>query len=113
VRLTWHLAPAESWTDGAEGYVPRAFADEGFIHCTTGTAALAATGDRYYRDDPRPYVALAIDLDHVRARVEVTGPGGIYPHIHGALNRDAIMAVVPLARREDGTFVPPEPPSRD
>ena len=38
---------------------------ESFIHCTDGAAAMIATANRHYREDPRPFVVLTIDLDQV------------------------------------------------
>ena len=87
-------------------YVPVAFVREGFIHLTNGAAELAAVGNRYYRADPRPYLALRIDLARVRAPIRYDDPGRIYPHVHGSLNRDAIVAVLEAPRRPDGTFLP-------
>jgi glutathione S-transferase len=99
--------------DGPEPYVPKAFAAEGFIHCTDGAEELARTANRYYRADPRTFVALVIDVRRVAPPVRYEDEAHIYPHIYGALNRDAIVAVVPVPRAADGSFLPPEPVGRD
>jgi uncharacterized protein (DUF952 family) len=106
----YHLVPREELDarDPAADYVPAAFAREGFIHLTDGADELAVVGNRYYRDDPRPYVALRIDLARVRAPIRYADPRRAYPHVHGPLNRDAIVAVVDVPRTPDGTFLPPE-----
>ena len=105
----YHLVPREEYEAGdpAADYVPTAFADDGFIHLTDGADELTAVGNRYYRSDPRPYVALRVDLARVRAPVCYEDPRRVYPHVYGPLNRDAIVAVVDLPRLPDGTFLPP------
>jgi uncharacterized protein (DUF952 family) len=106
---TLHLVPAAYWRDGDRSapYVPEQFDVDGFIHCTDGPAELAATGTRHYRDDRRMYVALLIDKRRVQPSIRYEDEARIYPHIHGPLNRDAIVAVVPVLRAADGSFLPP------
>ena len=105
----YHLVPAEAWwaSDPATDYVPERFASEGFIHTTHDPVELAAVANRYYRDDPRPYLVLHIDVARVQAPIRIEDPGGRYPHIYGPLNRDAITAVSEARRDRDGTFVTP------
>ena len=109
--LTYHGAPAAVWeaASGAD-YTPEAFAADGFIHTSIGAATLCDALNRYYRDDDRPYVALLIDLGRVRAPWEIVRHAdrdGEFPHIHGPLNRDAVLRVLPLGRAPDGGFLPP------
>lgn len=106
---TYHLVPAAVWqaADPARDYMPESFLDEGFIHTTHDPVELAATANRYYRDDPRPYVVLHIDTSRVRAPIRISDPGGRFPHIHGLLNRDAIVAVTEARRAAGGAFLSP------
>ncbi|MBF6600470.1 MAG: DUF952 domain-containing protein [Dehalococcoidia bacterium] len=106
---TLHLVPAAYFRDGDRSapYVPERFDDDGFIHCTDGADELAATASRRYRDDRRMYVALVIDKRRVRASIRYEDERRIYPHIHGPLNRDAIVAVIPVLRAADGAFLAP------
>lgn len=106
---TYHLAPRAYWdaSDPTADYTPEPFAQEGFIHTTHDAGELVAVSNRYYRDDPRPYVIVTIDLSRVRAPIRIVDPGGRYPHIHGPLNRDAVVAVTDAAREADGTFRSP------
>ena len=110
--LTLHLVAAEYFRDSdrAASYVPETFAQDGFIHCTDGAEELASTGTRYYRDDRRMYVALVIDKRLVQPSIRYEDAARVYPHIHGPLNRDAIVAVVPVLRDADGAFRPPRLP---
>ena len=103
---TYHLTPEEVWVAQAkeDAYRPEAFADEGFIHCTDGEANLLAVANRYYQCDKRPYVVLAVDLDRVAVPVRYEDPDRIYPHIYGALNRDAVVEVRRAVRLASGSF---------
>ncbi len=104
---TLHLTPEAVWLSQAEyeTYQPEPFADEGFIHCTDGESALIEVANAFYRADPRPYLVLVIDLARVSAPVRYEDPDCVFPHLYGPLNRDAVVAVRPIERRDDGTFV--------
>ena len=107
MRATFHLVPAEVWAaaDPTAQYVPASLATEGFVHCTDGEGELLRTANRHYHADPRPFLALTLDLDLIHARWTLADPAAIYPHIHGPVDRDAIVAVAPLLRSDDGTFL--------
>jgi len=108
--ITYHLVP-QSYFDSLDvraDYLPRDVAREGFIHCTDGADEMARTANRYYKANPEPHYYLYIDKTRVRAPIRYDDRTEIYPHIYGALNRDAIVAVYPARRAADGTFLPPE-----
>jgi uncharacterized protein (DUF952 family) len=106
--LTWHLVPAEEWraTDTDAPWVPVAFVQDGFIHTTHTAQDVAAAGTQFYKDDPRPYLAVLIDLRQLASPWRYDG-NRRFPHIYGALNREAVIAVHPAPRTPDGTFLPP------
>ena len=106
-RLTYHLTSLEWWErETGDALTAPSLADEGFIHCTDGAAAMVATANRHYRDDPRPFVILTLDLERVGSPWRIDDPGRIYPHVHGPIDRTAIIAAVPAPRDEDGRFLP-------
>ena len=107
MRLTYHLTPVEWWeASPIEGPLTSpSLADEGFIHCTDGSEAMVATANRHYREDPRSFVVVTLDLDRVGSPWRVDDAGGIYPHVHGPIDRVAILEVVPAPRDADGTFL--------
>lgn len=109
MSITFHLVAGEYFRDcdSDAPYTPESFADEGFIHCTDGELNVAETANRYYKDDRRMYIALAIETDEVEAEIKYEDAGRIYPHIYGPLNRDAIVKVLPMLREADGSFLPP------
>ena len=99
--LTYHLMPEEVWAavpDGAD-YVPGSIATEGFVHCTDGVAGLRASGDRHYRDDPRPFLVATIDLDRLGDAWRYDDAERRFPHIYGPIPRAAIVRVVPRTAR--------------
>lgn len=107
MRATFHLVPAAVWVaaDPNSAYLAASLATEGFVHCTDGEEELLATASRHYRLDPRPFVVLSLDLDLILARWTVDDSAGIYPHIHGPVDRQAIIDVAPLMRADDGRFL--------
>lgn len=111
MRLTYHGTPKPYFDslDPGEPYLPRDFDADGFVHCTDGAEALSIVLSTYYKDDPDDWLVLYLDLDRVASPVRYDDPAEIFPHIYGPINRDAIVAVKPIGRAEDGTFLRPEP----
>lgn len=109
---TFHLVPLEVWRaqlDERAPYRASSLESEGFAHCTTGMAELCATGDRYYRSDPRPFVILTIDLARLSVPWRYDAPGTRYPHVYGPIDRSAIVRTVAAPRDASGQFLPFEP----
>src|SRR5512136_2875022 len=105
----YHLTPAEYFNSlpADQPYLPREFERDGFIHCTKGEERMLLVADTVYRRVPGNFLLLVIDERKVTAPVQYENVGGIlFPHIYGALNRDAIVRVVAIGRRDDGTFLP-------
>lgn len=114
-RPSFHLVPEAVWAaaDPVEPYAAASLATEGFIHCTDGVEALAATFQRHYGDDPRPFMALTVDLDALGVPWRFDVPGSPYPHIYGAIPRPAIIAISRVERAADGRFVTLNPARLD
>jgi uncharacterized protein (DUF952 family) len=108
MRPTYHLVPAESWTSAHPGrpYAAASLDLEGFVHCTDGMTEMVATANRHYRDDPRPFLVLTVDLDATGSPWRIEDERGIYPHVFGPIERAAILRVVPAPRAADGEFLP-------
>jgi len=106
MRPTFHLAPASVWdaADRTRLYAAASLEDEGFMHCTDGEAELGATFDRHYADDPRPFVALTVDLDALDVPWRFDDPGSPYPHVYGTVRSDAILAAADVVRDAGGRF---------
>lgn len=107
MRLTFHLVPEAIWADAdpTGPYAATSLETEGFIHCTDGADALGATFDRHFGTDPRPFLALTVDLDAVGAMWRFDVAGSPYPHVYGPIERIAIRACAPVVRDRDGRYV--------
>ena len=107
--ITYHGVPERYWDTLApsEPYVPPDFEREGFVHCTDGREAISITLTRYYKEVGGDWLVLSIDKSRIAAPVKYEDPAGIFPHVYGPLNRDAIVDVRPIGRAADGTFLPP------
>jgi uncharacterized protein (DUF952 family) len=102
-----HLVPTDSWESQKSGptYVPEAYESDGFIHLTIGEANLMEIANLFYKQDVRMYSVLELDNERIAARVQFDDDSGRYPHVYGPLNVDAVIAVHPVRRDDDGTFI--------
>lgn len=107
MRETYHLVAEAIWSevDPASPYSAASLHSEGFIHCTDGLDALGVTFDRYYAADPRPFLAVTVDLDTVGVPWRYDVPGSPYPHIYGPIPPEAVLAVSGVERDGEGRFV--------
>jgi uncharacterized protein (DUF952 family) len=108
MRPTYHLVPADVWAGGDPDrpYAAGSLIDEGFIHCTDGMTEMVATANRHYRDDPRPFLLLTVDLDATGSPWRIEDERSVYPHVFGPIARVAVIRVVPAPRAVDGEFLP-------
>ena len=105
--VAYHLAPSDVWErqKDAPEYLPEAFDDDGFIHCTNGLQELLAVANRYYAADKRPYRALILKVEKIESPVQYDDPEETFPHIYGPLNTSAVVGMLDAKRDEDGTFI--------
>ena len=106
MRETFHLVALEIWSASDAGlpYGSWSLAAEGFTHCTDGVEALGATFDRFYVSDPRPFLAISLDLDALDVPWRYDVEGSPYPHIYGPIPRHAVTGVRRVERDHDGQF---------
>ena len=111
MNLTYHLTERIHYEtlDARSDYVPAAFGEDGYIHCTDAPEEMARIANLSYGSQRAGHFYLYIDKDRVRAPVRYDDAERKYPHIYGPLNRDAIIAVRPAGRDAAGKFLPPEP----
>jgi uncharacterized protein (DUF952 family) len=109
MNLTYHLVSKDYFDslDASREYVPAAFAQDGFIHCTDAPDEMARVANLFYRSEPPPHLYLEIDKDRVRAPVRYDDAENKYPQLYGPLNRDAIVKVREAERDGEGNFLPP------
>jgi uncharacterized protein (DUF952 family) len=110
----YHITTREDWlaaqSDGE--YRAESLDAQGFIHAST-EAQILDTADRYYRGQDG-LVLLCIDPSRVTVPIKHEAASerqdaGLFPHIYGPLNLDAVERAVTFPCRADGRFeMPPE-----
>jgi uncharacterized protein (DUF952 family) len=105
--VTYHLVPDEVWSRHKDSalYLPKAFDQDGFIHCTNGLQELVDVGNRYYTADPRPFRALILKTELIESPVRYDDPEETFPHIYGPLNTNAVVGILSAKRDESGRFL--------
>ncbi len=101
----YHLVLRRVWEQQPEQpYRADSLATEGFIPCSFA-AQIAGSANRFYAG-AQDLLVLHIDPARLTSplREEPSGTGEIFPHIHGPLNRDAVVTVQPLTRDADGRW---------
>jgi uncharacterized protein (DUF952 family) len=108
----FHITEREVWAaaQAAGEYRADSLAAQGFIHASTA-AQVVETANRYYKGQDG-LVLLCIDASRVTAPIKHEAASGeahardagLFPHIYGALNLDAVVRVLDFPCRADGTF---------
>ena len=72
-----HLVTADDWKAAPpdQPFTPKAYAADGFIHCTFGDALMLSVANRFYKSQPGEFLAIAIDETRVSAPVKWESPG--------------------------------------
>src|SRR5258706_1724003 len=109
----YHIVPKAYYDAFPSGksYVPEPYEQDGFIHCTRGADLMVTVANRFYRNVPGDFLMLVIDVRALQStlKYEALDPAVPFPfpHIYGAINRDAIAEVILMKRSKDGTFLVP------
>jgi uncharacterized protein (DUF952 family) len=105
-RPTLHLVPEPVWRahDRAVPYLPAAWEEDGFVHCTDGDDEMLVVANRFYADDPRAFLLLTVDLDRNDSPWRFDDPDRRYPHIYGPIDPGAVIDVRRMLRDADGRF---------
>ena len=105
--IIYHLILEADWERArSAGEVrPPSLAEEGFIHCSQDEAQMLAVANRLYSGIDG-LLMLEVDTGRLSwpVRQELSRSGGIYPHIYGPLNTDAVARVWAMRVGADGGF---------
>ncbi len=107
-----HIITREAWATALEqgAYRAPSLADEGFIHTSTAEQVLGVANTFYA--GLTDLAILVIDSALVEAEIKYEAPSGdgpapapgLFPHIYGALNLNAVVKVVDFPLGADGAF---------
>jgi uncharacterized protein (DUF952 family) len=102
----YHIATKQDWEARGEGaYIPAAFSQDGFIHCSRLTQVLGVANS--YFQGRTGLLLLRVEPGRLKAVVRYEKPDGgheHFPHVYGHLNLDAVTEVLDFAPGPDGRF---------
>ena len=106
LSLILHITRLEQWkqAESAGVYRSETLGSEGFIHCSTPQQVIKVANAVYHGQ--MGLVLLVINPSKVRSdiRFEKSEGRGLYPHIYGPLNIDAVIKVHRFEPNQDGNF---------
>jgi uncharacterized protein (DUF952 family) len=103
--MIYHLVVPSDWQQAPQGpYRPNSLATEGFAHCSNADQ-VEWVANSFFAEQPELLV-LCLDADRLTAPVrdEDPGIGERFPHIYGAIDREAIVEERRLERNERRTW---------
>lgn len=106
-EANWKLAKEKG--SHTQSTITTALEEVGFIHCTSPDQT-TDTANRHFtdRDD---VLFLLVDLGKVKPEVRFepppSGRPGLFPHVYGAINTDAVYKVIKPEKDESGQFKEP------
>jgi uncharacterized protein (DUF952 family) len=109
--MIYKICPAPAWREAERLGVYRGSADDlrdGFIHFSTA-AQVPGTLAKYFTGEPALFL-VALDADALGddLRWEPARGGDLFPHLYGELDLAAVIEVVNLPMRPDGSHTLPE-----
>jgi uncharacterized protein (DUF952 family) len=111
VPTIYKICPASAWREAERQGVYRGSADDkrdGYIHFSTA-AQVPGTAAKYFSGQQGLFL-VAVDADALGAalRWEPARGGDLFPHLYGDLDVGAVLSIVDLTQRADGSHVIPE-----
>lgn len=105
--MLYHLMPQSEFDrqPADEPLIEPSLAGEGFIHMSATAEQVAWVANRFYCEVV-DLVVLVVDQDRLTAEVRYDStPDGLFPHLYGPLDREAIASMEPLRRNADGNWI--------
>ena len=83
--------------------------DVGFIHCTNPDQTIDTANRRYTDQDDLLllFIDVAKVIPEVKFESALSGRAGLFPHIYGPLNTNAVYGTASLAKDSDNHFITP------
>ena len=113
MALIYHMVPLARWQSwpADTAYLPAEYDKDGFVHCTAGDELMLKVANHFYTAVPGDFGLLVIHTARLTSPLKWESPtpgdtlAPLFPHIYGAINRDAILAVRTMQRNATGQFV--------
>lgn len=109
--LVFHIASRSAWDAArtAGHYAPPSLTSERFIHFSGVEQVVPVANAAFSCQSDLVLLCVAVERLGAPLRYEPSDAGEErLPHLYGALNLDAVVAVVPLVEEDDGFAVPAE-----
>ncbi len=111
MEIIYHIAERNRWESQKNGpsYTPEGFQREGFIHCSNTEQVIRVANGLF--QGRRDLVLLGIAPERVQAEIRwenLEGGTEQFPHIHGPLNKEAVVDIWEFQPGPDGFFVMPD-----
>lgn len=107
--MLFHITQQSTWqaAQATGQYQSDSLEQEGFIHLSTD-AQVIETAHRFYAGQ-LGLVLLEIDAERLDAplRYDEVPNHGVFPHLYGVLNLNAVVQVWPFRPQADGSFIWP------
>ena len=112
VPTIYKICPAPAWREAERQGTYRGSADDardGYIHFSTA-AQVPGTAAKYFAGQNGLFL-IAVDAESLgdRLKWELARGGALFPHLYGELALDAVVSVIELPLRADGSHAIPEP----
>ncbi|RSS72856.1 DUF952 domain-containing protein [Streptomyces sp. WAC06614] len=98
--MIFHIVALADWSARPDlPYAPASLEAEGFVHCSADRPTALEIADRYYRGTPGTLLAVELDERALTSEVSREGASGArYPHVHGPLDRAAVIRLWEVVR---------------
>jgi uncharacterized protein (DUF952 family) len=109
-RMIFHILSRAEWDEAvcAGLYSPASLATDGFVHCSTVDQVATVANDIF--SGKADLVLLCIEERQLRARISFepafgkSRDSGLFPHVYGPINVDAVSQVIGFNRSANGIF---------
>ncbi|MCQ4085068.1 DUF952 domain-containing protein [Streptomyces sp. RB6PN25] len=118
--MIYHVVPLDDWLRVPDRpYAPPTLAEDGFVHCSPDESTALAVADALFRDAVGPLMVLLIDEEALDTPVRwepadpaasrslggAAASAGLFPHVYGRINRNAVAGMLEVERDEEGHAV--------
>jgi uncharacterized protein (DUF952 family) len=113
--MIFHITSRTAWDEAQKrgDYRAESFAKEGFIHCST-LAQVLPVANNFYKGQTG-LILLEVEPTLLSSKVKWEPPTGgapppgvpvgeQFPHVYGPINLDAVVRIIDLTSKPDGTF---------